>query len=141
MNQNEIVSIVDLVAAADGRNVSEQTYGAWFLVLGHLGIGLAREGALEALKDESIRWVEPKHILGKVSKILDRQELAKRKERALSGDVEKQGAPVPICIDHNLSIMQCDPCCAKALQLSKDMDGVNGHMYQTAFYGSICHPQ
>jgi hypothetical protein len=141
MNQNEIVQIVNLVAAADGRNVNEQTYGAWMLVLGHMDFGLAKEATLAALKDESIRWTEPKHILAKAGKVLDVREQDKRRERALTEHEVKKGAPVPVCLDHGLSIVACDVCCKKAYELSKVLGGINSPRYQTEFYGKICVPQ
>ena len=141
MNQNDLASVVDLIAAADGRNVSEQTYGAWFLVLGHLDFRLARDAALEAMRDDTIRWVEPKHVLAKVGKIRDRRDADMRRDRALSEKKHEEFAPVPICVDHGLSINKCEACGRKALALSRSLDGVDGPAYQKAFWGTICMPQ
>jgi hypothetical protein len=137
MNQAELVSVVDLIAAADGRNVNEQTYGAWFLVIGHLDARLAREAALEAMRDDTLRWVEPKHVLGKVNKIRERIEVEKRRLQALEPIGQKKSDPAPICVDHGISLMRCQPCSIKAFKLSESLDGMNGAKYQAAFWGTV----
>jgi hypothetical protein len=141
VNQAEVVQIVNLVAAADGRNVNEQTYAAWMLVIGHLGFNLAKEATLAALKDEAIRWTEPKHVLAKAGRVLEVREQDKRRERALTEHEVKKGTPVPICRDHGRSIMQCDVCCKKAGDLAALNGGVQSSPYQTLFWQEVCHPQ
>ena len=140
MLQHEIVPLLDLVAAADGRNITEQTYAAWFMVIGHLDFPLAKEAALEAMADDTIRWIEPKDILAKVRKIRERRETDKRRNHALEGSKDVHGVPAPICIAHNKSIMTCMPCCDKAADLARSLDGVDGHYYQSSFWVEIARP-
>lgn len=109
MNQEQIATIVNLVSASDGRNKDPQLYGAWFLVIGHLDFDLAKEATLEAMRDDTIRWVEPKHVLGKVSRIRDRHDANLRREQALLGSVPVVYSPPPVCV-HGLSLLKCKPC-------------------------------
>ena len=110
MDNNESAQIVDFIAAADSRTVTPQTYGAWHLVLGHLEFGLAREAAVMALKDESIRWTEPKHILGKVARIMEIAEQGNRRAVALAEKPVSLGSPMPVC-EHGKGLLYCEPCC------------------------------
>lgn len=113
MQAVETKQIVDFIAATDGRNVTEQTYGAWHIVLGNLSFEQAREAAVIALQDEAIRWVEPKHILGKVSKLISDSEAEQRRERALTYEDKREGTPMPKC-KHDLGILYCAECCHQA---------------------------
>jgi hypothetical protein len=113
MQAVETKQIVDFIAATDGRNVTEQTYGAWHIVLGNLSFEQAREAAVIALQDEAIRWVEPKHILGKVSKMISDSEAEQRRERALTFEDKDRGTPMPKC-RHDLGILYCAECCHQA---------------------------
>ena len=113
MNNQESAQIVDFVSAADGRTVTEQTYGAWHIVIGHLNFELARQAAVMALQDESIRWTEPKHILGKAGRLLEVAEHDKRRELALTRVEPPVGAEMPVCI-HGVGLLYCGPCCHEA---------------------------
>ena len=110
MNNNETAQIVDFIAAADSRNVTPQTYGAWHLVIGHLDFETARQAAVMALQDEAIRWTEPKHILGKAGRLLEVAEQDKRRQLALTREEPEQGAEMPLCV-HGKGLLYCDPCC------------------------------
>lgn len=140
MQQSEIVSIVDLVAAADGRNVTEQTYGAWFLLLKDFEFGLVREATLEAMRDESLRWVEPKHILGRINKIRDRYFTEKHRERLLEEMDSAISTEPPVCLAHNKVILRCDTCCKKASKISAESGGIHSEKYQTRFWSEVCYP-
>lgn len=113
MQPIETKQVLDFIAAADGRNVTEQTYGAWHLVIGHLSFEQARQAALMALQDDAIRWTEPKHILAKVAKLISDSEAEKRRERALTASEEPKGAEMPVC-QHGKGLLYCDPCCHDA---------------------------
>jgi hypothetical protein len=113
MQPAETKQILDFIAAADGRNVTEQTYGAWHLVIGHLAFEQTRQAALMALQDTEIRWVEPKHILAKVAKLIQIQEADQRRIAALNATPEPKGAPMPVC-KHGIGLLKCEPCCHQA---------------------------
>lgn len=110
MNNEQTAQIVDFVAASDNRNVTPQTYGAWHLLLGHLEFEITREATLLALKDEAIRWVEPKHILGKVAKLISDSEADQRRQRALTYEDNNRGVPMPKC-EHGKGLLYCGECC------------------------------
>ena len=113
MQPIETKQVLDFIAAADGRNVSEQTYGAWHLVIGHLSFEQARQAALMALQDDAIRWTEPKHILAKVARLVELAKADERRERALTATEEPKGAAMPVC-EHGKGLLYCDTCCHQA---------------------------
>lgn len=113
MQPQETKQILDFIAAADGRNVTEQTYGAWHLLLSHLNFELTRQATMMALQDTAIRWVEPKHILGKVAKVISDIEADERRQRALNIQSEEKGSPMPTC-KHGHGLLKCEPCCHQA---------------------------
>lgn len=113
MNNQESAQIVDFVAAADGRTVTDQTYGAWHIVIGHLLFETARQAAVMALQDETIRWTEPKHILSKAGRLLEVAEQDKRRQLALTHEEAPTGAQMPVCV-HGLGLLYCGPCCHEA---------------------------
>lgn len=113
MQAIETKQVLDFIAAADGRNLTEQTYGAWHIVLGHLSFEHARQAAVMALQDEAIKWVEPKHILGKVSKLISDSEADQRRNRALTFEDNKVGTPMPKCV-HGKGLLYCGECCHNA---------------------------
>jgi len=108
VNNNEVASIVKLVAAADGRNVTAETYGAWAMVIGHLDVAMARDAAILAMADVEIHRVEPKHILGKVAKIKDAVDASDRREKALTFTASEP-SPLPIC-EHGVKMLSCKTC-------------------------------
>lgn len=110
MQAIETKQIVDFIAATDGRNVTEQTYGAWHIVLEKVDFEKARQAAVDAMRDESIRWVEPKHILAKVSKMISEAEADVRRNRALTYEESNRGTPMPKC-KHDVGLLYCDECC------------------------------
>lgn len=101
---------MDFVAATDNRNVTPQTYGAWHLILGHLDFEQVRQATLLACQDENIKWVEPKHILSKVSKLISDAEADQRRNRALTYEESNRGTPMPKCA-HGKGLLYCAECC------------------------------
>lgn len=93
--------------------MTAQTYGAWHLLIGHLDFDQAREATLMALQDTDIRWVEPKHILAKVARLVDLAKAEERRIRALNATDEPKGSEMPLC-EHGKGLLYCDPCCHEA---------------------------
>lgn len=137
MNQNETATLVDFVAASDSRNVTEQTYAAWHVILGHLDFDLARQAAVLAMRDETIRWTEPKHIIAKVAKLIEAKETEERRARAMLTPTVEAGTPQPLCRQHNKAILSCNDCCRKSVQLAKVTGGNNSRVYVERFYSEI----
>jgi hypothetical protein len=141
MQPTEVMQIVNLIVAADGRTPTEQMYGAWTLTIGHLTFDLAREAAIEAMRDEKIRYVEPKHVLSKVNRIREVLEQNRRREMALEEKVVTEGKPVPICRDHGKGVIHCKPCAHKAYELSLSTTGLGSAEYEQKFWDTVCFPQ
>lgn len=111
MTPLETRQIVDFVYATKSQEATEKTYGAWHLVIANLNFEIAREAALMALRDEDIKIVEPKHILGKASRLKELAEIEIRKQSAIEAEPAKvTGVPMPKC-KHDKGLLHCDPCC------------------------------
>jgi hypothetical protein len=136
MNLEQSTSIVDFVAAADNRTVSEDTYAAWHLLIGHLDYETAVQAARMALTDDNVRWVEPKSILAKVSRLIDLRDQEQRRNRAIAGPVPARKTPAPVCRAHSVSMMKCEPCSKLAAESAK-RHGVESKAYVNEFYATI----
>lgn len=110
MTPEQTRQIVDFISAAKNQTPTEKTYGAWHLLIAELDFEKAREATILALKDPSITFLEPKHILGKVSELKEAHELKLRQERAIEHKSETKGVPMPKC-KHDIGLLYCDPCC------------------------------
>lgn len=113
MRPEETKQIVDFISATDGRNVTEQTYGAWHIILNEQDFEQTRIATVLATRDESIRWVEPKHILAKIAKLKADADAEQRRERALTYEDKREGTPMPKC-QHSKGLLYCDPCSHQA---------------------------
>jgi hypothetical protein len=110
MTPEQTKQLVDFISATKNTTPTEKTYGAWHLLMADLDFEQARNATVLALKDPAITFLEPKHILAKVEKLKEDEELKIRQARALEETKEVVGAPMPKC-KHNKGIIFCDPCC------------------------------
>ena len=93
------------ISAVDNRKVTPQTVEAWHDIIGRVPLDIATEALKLAQQDPSVRYLEPRHIMGWV------KEAAFRLDRNKPEKVEvKRGTPQPRCKDHDTLILECDPC-------------------------------
>ena len=120
MNLAETTELLDYLSAIDGRQVTAEKVKAWNEVIGYLDYPLAKESAILAQREQTINFVEPKHIIAMSYKI---KENLKR-EQSIHREPETDGtwgSPMPKCV-HGKGLLYCDPCChaaAKSVGLIK----------------------
>jgi len=117
MNKTELIQLLEVVSAVDGRKVTEATINAWLPVLATTTYADSVTALTQCRSDERINWVEPKHILAKAKDIV-----RKRIEAAESKELLKprSGNPCPTCI-HKKPLVECLTCC-KAMAHSATPD-------------------
>jgi hypothetical protein len=105
MNINETKQILDAISAIDNRVVTVDTLNAWHGVIGAIPLDIAKEALRLAQSDASIKYLEPRHIMGWA------KEAAFRLDRNRPKAEEVKGDPQPTCRTHSKPILSCDPCC------------------------------
>jgi hypothetical protein len=110
---SETNQILDYIAAADGRNLNEQTYVVWFEALQFLDFATGQEAARRVVKDATIQWPKPKDLLAHATRIFEERAQDERRERALTASPEPKGSPMPVC-EHGKGLLYCDLCCHQA---------------------------
>lgn len=135
MKNTESASIVDLIAGADNRTVTEQTYGAWFIALEPYVFAHGLEAAILCLRDEKInRLIQPKDVIAKIGVVKEKLQADLNRAKALQPTPPEHGVTQPICYDHDLPIMQCNPCIVKTGKLSATTGGTDSpHFHQEWF--------
>lgn len=112
MKKTDTATVLEFLSLTDNRKITEDRILAWHDAIGHLDFDVARSAVTEAVRDDSISWVEPKHILAKARLVIDR--LATEKRRNQPAPERKIGDAMPVC-KHNIGLLYCVPCClAKA---------------------------
>jgi hypothetical protein len=138
MKNTESASILDLVAGADNRQVTTTTYGAWFIALEPYAFDLALEAAVLCMRDEKInRLIQPKDIIAKIGVVKDRMAADLNRARALEPEPAEHGVTQPVCFEHDLPIMQCDPCIKKTGKLSDATGGTDSPKFHRDWFELI----
>jgi hypothetical protein len=115
MNKTEIGELLLAVSAIDNRKITQQTVDGWTDILRHIPLDIALEAHRMARKNESIGYLEPKHIISfakEAAYALDRNKPKVKEET-------RQGDPMPKCKDHDKPILECDPCCHRLNKYSQ----------------------
>lgn len=113
MNLAQTTEILDYLSAIDGRVVTAEKVKAWNDVIGYLDFDLAKEGAVLAIRQENINYVEPKHIIAMTMKIKENRRTEENRQKAMEPETVKRGSPMPKC-QHGIGLLLCDPCCRVA---------------------------
>ena len=116
MNKTEIGELLLAVSAIDNRKITQQTVDGWTDILRHIPLDIALEAHRMARKNESIGYLEPKHIISFA------KEAAYALDRAKPKVEEKPLAsfPMPKCRDHGKGILSCDPCAARIYKFTQE---------------------
>ena len=105
MNIADTRKILEKVSAIDNRKITPEALEAWHEIIGRVPLDIATEALKLAQQDASVRYLEPRHIMGWV------KEAAFRLDRNKPEKVEvKHGTPQPRCRDHDTLILECNPC-------------------------------
>jgi hypothetical protein len=111
MTKNELKELMEYLSAIDNRQLSPEKLQVWFDLIGYLDFAAAKTAVIEAQRDESISYVEAKHVIAYALRIKE-----KRKAEATRGTSyaeEKKGTTQPKCA-HGIGILGCGPCCRNA---------------------------
>lgn len=105
MLKTETKQLLDSISAVDNRSVTLETIEVWHEILKHLNFEVAKEGLRLAQQDASIRYLEPRHIIGWS------KEASFRINREMPEDLLITASdPAPVC-EHGKSLPTCLPCC------------------------------
>lgn len=107
MNKTETQEILRRVAIVDNRKVSADTLDAWHDIIGRIPFDIAKEALLLAQQDSTIKYLEPRHIVGWAKEAAFRLDRVKPKTE----EDQFQKVEQPTCKAHLLPIMDCRPCC------------------------------
>lgn len=118
MNKTETAELIEFLSLVDGRKISTEKIMAWHELVGFLEYPVAKQAVLEAQRDSTIQYIEPKHILGKAKSIKDRQKAELARQEQFQEKPLAFGSRMPKC-QHNIGILLCDPCCKTAAEQAK----------------------
>lgn len=113
MNITDTKALLDSISAIDNRTVTVDTLNAWHGIIGNIPLEIAREALKLAQQDSSIKYLEPRHIVGWAKEAAFRLDRAKPKKPETL-----QGTPMPNCKDHDKGILTCDTCCHRLYKFS-----------------------
>jgi hypothetical protein len=113
MEKTEIAELVEYLSLIDGRQVTAEKIQAWNEVIGFLDYPTAREAVIQAQRDISIRYVEPKHIVAIALSIKEKRKTETAREKSLNYSETEVKNPMPKCV-HNKGLLFCDTCCRNA---------------------------
>jgi len=120
MNITETRTILEKVAAIDNRKVTPESLDAWHDIIGAIPFDIAKQALKLAQQDSSVKYLEPRHIMGWAKEAAFRLDKEKPKApESITGD------PMPLCRDHSKPILACDPCCHR-LYKWQESNGAEG---------------
>ena len=113
MTKTELKELMEYLSAIDNRQLSAEKLQVWFDLIGYLDFADAKAAVIEAQREQSISYVEAKHVIAYALKIKERRKNEEARVRATTFQPERIGDPHPICA-HGLKLLTCDPCCRNA---------------------------
>jgi hypothetical protein len=111
MTKSELKELMEYLSAIDNRQLSPEKLQVWFDLIGYLDFPDAKAAVIEAQREESISYVEAKHVIAYANRIKDRRKT--EEARATSYTEERKWTPQPKCA-HGIPLLSCDPCCRNA---------------------------
>jgi hypothetical protein len=113
MTKTELKELMEYLSAIDNRQLTAEKLQVWFDLIGFLDFDDAKAAVIEAQREESIGYVEAKHVIAFAIRIKDRRKNEELRAKAKTVEPERIGDPHPICA-HGLKLLTCDPCCRNA---------------------------
>jgi len=131
MQITETKEILRLISLVDNRKVSPEVIEAWHGVIGAIPFDIAKEALKLAQQDASIKYLEPRHIVGWSKEAAFRLDRHKPKQQETT-----QSEPMPRCKEHSKPILLCDPCCNKLYRYADSQGLSQSHAFAKAeIYG------
>jgi hypothetical protein len=113
MTKTELKELMEYLSAIDNRQLSAEKLQVWFDLIGYLDFADAKAAVIEAQREQSISYVEAKHVIAFAQRIKERRKTEEQRVRAMKPAPVHHGDPHPICA-HGLKLLTCDPCCRNA---------------------------
>jgi hypothetical protein len=113
MTKTELKELMEYLSAIDNRQLTAEKLQVWFDLIGYLDFDHAKAAVIEAQREESIAYVEAKHVVAFAMRIKERRNSEEQRTRAKEAQPERIGDPHPICA-HGKKLLTCDPCCRNA---------------------------
>jgi hypothetical protein len=113
MTKTELSELMDYLSAIDNRQITAEKLQVWFDLIGYLDFEDAKAAVIEAQREESISYVEAKHVIAFAMRIKDRRKSEELRNAPREELTERKGDPHPICA-HGKRLLTCDPCCRNA---------------------------
>jgi hypothetical protein len=113
MTKSELKDLMEYLSAIDNRQLTPDKLQVWFDLIGYLDFNDAKAAVIEAQRDQSIGYVEAKHVISYALRIKERRKNEEARTRATTFQAERVGDPHPICA-HGKRLLTCDPCCRNA---------------------------
>ena len=111
MTKTELKELMEYLSAIDNRQLSPEKLQVWFDLIGYLDFAEAKTAVIEAQRDESISYVEAKHVIAFAMRLREKKKA--EEARTTSHTEERRGTPQPKCA-HGIGILSCGPCCRNA---------------------------
>jgi hypothetical protein len=111
MTKTELKELMEYLSAIDNRQLTTEKLQVWFDLIGYLDFADAKAAVIEAQRDETLSYVEAKHVVAYAHRIKDRKRA--EQTRGISYATERIGTPQPKCA-HGIGLLSCDPCCRNA---------------------------
>ena len=110
MNKLEIDQLLTYAQNFDNRKITDGMVDAWAEVLGDIPFEIARQAVVDAFKDETIKWLEPKHIYRHAKPLMERKRVEQDRAKIYTEMNAAQSSPMPQCA-HGKGLLYCLPCC------------------------------
>lgn len=111
MNLQETKKLLAEIALIDGRALSEELAITWQSILERVPFDIAQEAHRICRQDETIRYLEPKHIYARAMQAAKKLADAEERDRAAAEAHNRhKPTPPPIC-GHGWRLVDCIPCC------------------------------
>ncbi len=124
MQISQTKDLLRQIALVDNRKVTPEVIEAWHGIIGSVPFDIAQAATKLAQQDPTVRYLEPRNIMGWV------KEAAFRLDRAKPLPEEPTSyAPQPTCREHNEKIISCAPCCKRIMQWEQDNGSAGLHKF------------
>ena len=111
MTKTELKELMEYLSAIDNRQLTAEKLQVWFDLIGYLNFDDAKAAVIEAQRDESISYVEAKHVVAFAMRMKEKRKA--EEARATTYTEERKWTPQPKCA-HGIPLLTCDPCCRNA---------------------------
>lgn len=115
MNLLEAKELLAEIALIDHREISDEAVSVWQSILANIPLEIALEAHRLCRQDDTIRWLEPKHIYAQAKKAAERLIAEEEREKAKQEQLKRmhdqhKPTPMPKC-KHGKGLIYCGPCC------------------------------